>query len=223
MNEGVREQIARTLREFGFTPKGRAMTYQKPYPEYFDNIPYPQGFRVPDFTKFNRDETRITHEHVRQFLAQTNDAGINDVHKIRLFGLSLSGTAFNWFTSLAPNPVDSWNTLEQKFHDYFYNGEVELRLSDLIAVRQKYNEIVPKYLWRFRETRNKCYNLTIGEKDLVDLAFTRLSSHLREMWRGKSSLTSTKCCSGLCYMKITLKIIDLIAGLRKVVHERGKM
>jgi hypothetical protein len=41
MNEGVRDQIARTFREFGFTPKCRARSYQKSYPEYFDMIPYP--------------------------------------------------------------------------------------------------------------------------------------------------------------------------------------
>jgi hypothetical protein len=44
VNNGVRDQIAKTLREFGFTPKGRARSYQKSYPEYFDTIPYPQGF-----------------------------------------------------------------------------------------------------------------------------------------------------------------------------------
>jgi hypothetical protein len=43
MTDRVREQIARTLREFGFIPKGRARTYQKSYPEYYDNIPYPLG------------------------------------------------------------------------------------------------------------------------------------------------------------------------------------
>jgi hypothetical protein len=53
VNDGVRDQIARTLIEFGFTPKGRARSYQKPYPEYFD------------------------------------------VHKIRMFPLSLTGAAFN--------------------------------------------------------------------------------------------------------------------------------
>jgi hypothetical protein len=35
VNDGVRDQIARTLREFGFTPKGRARSYRKLYPEYF--------------------------------------------------------------------------------------------------------------------------------------------------------------------------------------------
>jgi hypothetical protein len=60
--------------------------------------------------------------------------GVTDVHRVRLFPLSLSGTAFNWFTSLSPNSIDNWSSLEQKFHEYFYNGEVELRLSDLMAV-----------------------------------------------------------------------------------------
>jgi hypothetical protein len=36
VNDGVRDQIARTLREFGFTTKGWARSYQKPYLEYFD-------------------------------------------------------------------------------------------------------------------------------------------------------------------------------------------
>jgi hypothetical protein len=31
MNEGVRDRIARMLWEFGFTPKGRARSYQKSY------------------------------------------------------------------------------------------------------------------------------------------------------------------------------------------------
>jgi hypothetical protein len=69
INDGVREQIAQTLREFGFNPNGRTRAYQKPYPEYFDTIPYPRGFRFPDFFKFTSDDARTTHEHMGQFLA----------------------------------------------------------------------------------------------------------------------------------------------------------
>jgi hypothetical protein len=61
--------------------------------------------------------------------------GITDIHKIRIFLLSLTRTTFNWFTSLPLNSIDSWVSLEQKFHDYFYNREVELRLYDLISLR----------------------------------------------------------------------------------------
>jgi hypothetical protein len=45
---------------------------------------------------------------------------------------------------------------------------------------------VSEYLKRFREMRNRCYNLTIGEKDLADLAFSGLSSYLREKMEGQN-------------------------------------
>jgi hypothetical protein len=64
VNDGVRDQMARTLREFGFIPKGRARSYQMPYLEYFDMIPYPQGFRVLDLSKFTGDDAKTTHEHI---------------------------------------------------------------------------------------------------------------------------------------------------------------
>jgi hypothetical protein len=111
--------------------------------------------------------------------------GITDVHKIRMFPLSLTGVAFNWFTSLPPNSIDSWVSLEQKFHDYFYNGEVELRLSNLMSLRQKYTKTVFDYLRQFREVRNQCYNLTIAEKDLADLAFAGLTAYLRDKLDGQ--------------------------------------
>jgi hypothetical protein len=117
-------------------------------------------------------------------LAQVSDAGITDVHRVKLFPLSLSSTAFNWFTSLAPNSVSTWASLEERFHEYFYNGETELKLSDLTAVRQKYAETVTEYIKRFRETRNKCYSLTNREKDLADLALAGLSTYLREKLEG---------------------------------------
>jgi hypothetical protein len=95
INEGVSYQIARTLREFGFTPKGRAISYRKLYPEYFDTIPYPRGFQVQDLVKFMGNDAKTTYEHIGQFLAQVNDMGFYDIHKIRMFPLSLTGTMFN--------------------------------------------------------------------------------------------------------------------------------
>jgi hypothetical protein len=184
VNDGVRDQIARTLREFGFTPNDQARSYQKPYPEYFDMIPYPRDFGVPDLAKFMGDDAKIMYEHKGQFLAQDNDVGITVVHKIRMFTFSLTGAVFNWFTSLPPNLIDSWVSLEQKYHDYFYNGEVELRFSDFMSLRQKYTKTVSGYLRWFREVRNRCYNLTIAEKNLADLAFAGLTPYLRDKLNG---------------------------------------
>jgi hypothetical protein len=105
-----------------FTPKGRARSYQKLYPEYFDMIPYLWGFPVPDLAKFMGDDANITYEHIGKFLAQVNDVGITDVHKVRMFPLSLTRAAFNWFSTLPPSSIDSWFSLEQKFHDYSTTG-----------------------------------------------------------------------------------------------------
>jgi hypothetical protein len=126
--DNFKDQIASILREFGLEPKGRARAYQKPYPEYFDLTPYPRGFRIPDFVKFTGEDGRSTFEHVGQFLAQCSEIGTSDVYRVKLFPLSLSGTAFTWFTSHAPNSISMWAQLEQRFHEYFYSGETELRL-----------------------------------------------------------------------------------------------
>jgi hypothetical protein len=81
-------------------------------------------------------------EHVGQFILQCGEAGANDTIKLRMFSLSLSGITFTWFTSLAHNSIFTWTQLEQKFYEYFYSGDTELRLSHLTAIKQKHNELV---------------------------------------------------------------------------------
>jgi hypothetical protein len=97
-----------------------------------------------------------------------------------MFPLSLSGTAFTWFTSLAPNSIFIWAQLEQTFYEYFYSGDTELQLSHLTAIKQKRNEPITEYNRRFRDTRNQCFNLNIFDKDLTDLAYSGLTPHLRD-------------------------------------------
>ena len=126
--------------------------------------PYPDGFRIPEYVNFIGEDGRTTFEHVRQFLAQCSQVGTSDVYRVKLFPLSLSGTAFTWFTSLAPNSISTWAQLEQKFHEYFYRGETELRLSDLTMVRQKYNEHVDDYIRRFRDVKIRCFSLNLAKK-----------------------------------------------------------
>jgi hypothetical protein len=140
---------------------------------------------VPNFVKFTGDDAKTTYEHVGQFLVQVSDTRITDMHKVKLFSLSLSGMAFNWFTSFAPpNSVSTWAGLEEQSHECFYNGATELKLLGLTTVRQKYTESTTEYVKHFRDTRNKCYSLTMREKGLADLAVAGLSSYLREKMEG---------------------------------------
>jgi hypothetical protein len=111
---------------------------------------------------------------------QCGEASVNDALKLRIFSLSLSGTPFTWFTSMAPNSIFTWAQLEQKIYEYFYSGDTELRLSHLAAVNQKHNEHVADYIRRFRNTRKRCFNLNIFDKDLAVLDYSGLTPHLKE-------------------------------------------
>ena len=53
-------------------------------------------------------------------------------------------------------------------------------MSHLTSVRQKHDELVTDYVKRFRDIKNQCYNLVIGERDLADLVLNGLKAHIKE-------------------------------------------
>jgi hypothetical protein len=109
-----------------------------------------------------------------------------------LFSLSLTGTAFAWFSSLPTHSIYGREPLEQKFHEHFYSSTSEAKLADLTSVRQTRDESVLDYFKRFKEIKNRCFNLTISEKDLADLAFQGMHSYLREKLEGHIYLWLTQ-------------------------------
>ena len=107
--------------------RSKTCTYQKSYPTSFDSVAYPAGFSLPEFVKFSGEDTRSTFERISQYLAQLGVAGSINELKVRLFFLSLTGTTFSWFSSLAPNFIGSWEQLEQKFHEHFFCNIPKIR------------------------------------------------------------------------------------------------
>jgi hypothetical protein len=37
-------------------------------PDYYDQLPYPRGYRVPEFSKFSGEDGKTTLEYVDQFI-----------------------------------------------------------------------------------------------------------------------------------------------------------
>ena len=68
-------------------------------------------------------------------------------------------------------------------------GHNEAKLSDLTSVRQGRDGTVLDYFQRFKAIKNRCFNLTISEKDLADLAYNGLCSYLKEKLEGFEFLT----------------------------------
>jgi hypothetical protein len=74
--------------------------------------------------------------------------------------------------------------LEQKFHDHFFSGDYELDLVDLVSLRQAKDESVNDYIRGFRDTRNRCFQIHLAEKQLTGLAFNGLRYYLKERLEG---------------------------------------
>jgi hypothetical protein len=140
-------------------------SYRKPYDSRFDHHAYPQGTRIPGFANFSGDQGKTTREHI---LAQLGELAYTEAFRVRLSSLSLAGIAFAWYATLPPNSILSWGELEQKFHDHFFSGDYELDLVDLVALRQGKDESVNEYIRRFRDTRNRCFQIQLAKKQLAD-------------------------------------------------------
>jgi hypothetical protein len=79
--------------------------------------------------------------------------------------------------------------LERKFHDHFYSGSIQLKLTDLTSVRQGRDEIVSAYIKKFKETKNQCFNLSITDMDLADICLKGLISSIRDKIEGSDFLS----------------------------------
>jgi len=108
----MKEDLAKMFKcKFGLD-MGRTRLYRRSYSDSFDLVPYPAGWRDPDFVKFSGDDNKSTWEHISQYVAQLGEVGSSNALRVRLLSLSFTGNAFSWFSSLPPTSVRSWNKLE---------------------------------------------------------------------------------------------------------------
>ena len=99
-------KIAEVMRDqFGLKPNQQNLMYRTPYPAAYDQLPLPHKYKLPDFTKFSGQGEVSTVEHINRFIVQCGEAAQHDALKVRLFSMSLSGSAFTCFTTLPANSV----------------------------------------------------------------------------------------------------------------------
>ena len=106
MRADLNTLLGTKLNQLGINPV-KNWLYQRLYPNAFDLVPYLTGWCVPNFIKFSGDANRSTWEHISQYVAQLGEASSSNSLLVRLFSLSLTRTAFSWFSALPPNSVCS--------------------------------------------------------------------------------------------------------------------
>jgi hypothetical protein len=143
------DKIAEVMRhQFEIKPKVNTYSYLRLCPPTYDLIPLPNRYKVPDFTKFSRQDDTSTMEHANRFIIQCGEAANRDELRVYLFSSSLSGSAFTWFISLPPNSVITWADLEKQFHKYFFSRVHEKKITDLVRLRQCNDESVESFVQR---------------------------------------------------------------------------
>jgi hypothetical protein len=167
--------------QFGPKPKMHGPAYTPPFLEWYYSVILPPRVNSPtEFTKFSRQDDTSTVEHIARYLMQLGEASDDEAFRVRYFPLSLTGSAFQWFTSLPPQSVGTWRELEQKFHAHYFSGSTEKKLIDLTTLKQRHNETPREFLRRFREVKGMCFSLTLPDDQLADMAVARKLLAVRE-------------------------------------------
>jgi hypothetical protein len=113
MVQRIRDKVAGLFRDkLGVSVSGIGQSYRKPYSHRFDVVPYPQGVRIPVFSRFSGEGGKSMHQHISQYLADLGELAGREAYHVRLFSLSLTGTTFVWYATLPPNSINSWKELE---------------------------------------------------------------------------------------------------------------
>jgi hypothetical protein len=119
-------------------------------------------------------------EHIARYLMQLGECSSEEAFRVRYFPASLTGAAFQWFSSLPPQSVSTWKELERKFHAHYFSGSSEKKLIDLATLKQRHSETPLEFLRRFREVKVMCFSLNLPDDQLADMAVAGMLPVVRE-------------------------------------------
>ncbi|KAA0042440.1 ty3-gypsy retrotransposon protein [Cucumis melo var. makuwa] len=103
--EAPMDMIENSIRaQYGGSPQTSFM-YSKLYTKRIDNLRMPLGYQPPKFQQFNGKGN--PKQHVAHFVETCENAGSRGDQLVRQFIQSLKGNAFEWYTDLEPEVIDS--------------------------------------------------------------------------------------------------------------------
>ncbi|XP_016178270.1 uncharacterized protein LOC107620652 [Arachis ipaensis] len=138
-----------------------------------------RGVKIPKITtKFAGEVGESTTEHVARYLVEIGNLANDKNLKIKFFPSSLTKNAFTWFLNLRPSSITIWNQLKTAFHAQFYRGEMNVAVTDLVALKHEDGETIDDYLIRFKNSRSRCY-VSLPENEIVKIAIMDLGFYMR--------------------------------------------
>jgi hypothetical protein len=68
--------------QFGLKPKQQTYMYRTPYPPAYDLLPFPNRYKVSNFTKFSGQDETSTIEHINRFIIQCGEVAATDALRV---------------------------------------------------------------------------------------------------------------------------------------------
>ncbi|XP_011625091.1 uncharacterized protein LOC105421007 [Amborella trichopoda] len=139
--------VTEALKKYNIPMMEELNRYQKPYPTYVDQTPFPPGYQRLDFPKY--DGTGSSQQHRAHFIIVCGNTSNNGHLLVRQFVETLRRAAFKWYSQLPPGSISSWVQMEEEFRKRFCDIERKVQLFELLEVKQKPHEPVIEYIERW--------------------------------------------------------------------------
>lgn len=101
----LQDMITNTIRAQYGGSSTSSLTYSKPYTKRIDNMRMPNEYQPPKFLQF--DGKGNPKQHIAHFVETCKNAGTQGSLLVKQFVRSLKGNAFDWYTDLEPESIDS--------------------------------------------------------------------------------------------------------------------
>ena len=128
--EQEREKLSGIPKQFSRDP---------PFPPELLGKPYPKGYEPPKFHPFDGRNGSVM-EHVSRFVHTMGPYARDRELCLREFAKSLVDRAYNWYTTLRPGSIKTWDEMMERFCAKYYPSEDKVTFQSLQMVRQRLGE-----------------------------------------------------------------------------------
>ncbi|KAM1348395.1 hypothetical protein ACFX2F_002576 [Malus domestica] len=177
----LQEMITNTIKAQYEGSSNTSGLYSKPYSKKIDALRMPRGYQPPKFMQF--DGKGNPKQHVAHFVETCNNAGTEGDYLAKQFVRSLKGNAFEWYTDLEPESINSWEQLEREFLNRFYSTRRTVSMLELTSTKQWKDEPVIDYINRWRTLSLDCKD-RLSETSSIEMCIQGMQWGLQYIFQG---------------------------------------
>ncbi|KAM1754817.1 hypothetical protein ACFX12_007226 [Malus domestica] len=177
----LQEMITNTIKAQYEWSLHTSLFYSKPYSKKIDALKMPRGYQPPKFMQF--DGKGNPKQHVAHFVETCNNAGTEGDYLAKQFVRSLKGNAFEWYTDLEPESINSWEQLEREFLNRFYSTRRTVSMLELTSTKQWKDEPVIDYINRWRTLSLDCKD-RLSETSSIEMCIQGMQWGLQYILQG---------------------------------------